>query len=120
MQVVVQAPPVPPVPTVPTPPGIDPNFMVSQMMPLIAIVTVIVVTAVALRWVFKTPVGEAIAARIRGGKAGARELGAEHAHAELEARVEFLHDQVAELAERLDFAERLLAERRERRIGPGE
>jgi hypothetical protein len=118
MQVVVQAPPS--VPPVPVPPGIDPNFVFSQLMPLIGIVTIIVVGAIALRWVFKTPVGEAIAERIRGGKGAARRLSADHAHAELESRVDLLHDQVGEFAERLDFAERLLAERRERRVGPGE
>jgi hypothetical protein len=106
----------------PGPPGLDPNFVFGQLMPLLATVTIIIVGSLGLRWLFRTPVGEAIAERIRtarrwGAHAGP---GGERAHAELESRVSHLQDQVGELAERLDFAERLLAERRERRVGPGE
>ena len=39
--------------------------------------------------------------------------------AALEEQVNLLHGQVSELAERLDFAERLLAERRERKLSEG-
>lgn len=106
----------------PPPPVLDPNFVFGEMMPLIAIVTIIVVGALGLRWLFRTPVGEAIAERIRHARHGRGHLdeGEERARAALEARVNLLQDQVGELAERLDFAERLLAERRERRVGPGE
>jgi TolA-binding protein len=38
----------------------------------------------------------------------------------LEAQLSQLQGQVAELAERLDFAERMLAERRERKLGAGQ
>jgi len=107
---------------VPTPPGLDPNYVFGELMPLIAIVTVLVVGSLGLRWLFRTPVGEAIAERIRSARRrGAHvDSGADQARSELESRVAFLQDQVGELAERLDFAERLLAERRERRVGPGE
>ena len=110
------------IPTPPPPPGLDPNYVFGEMMPLIAIVTILVVGALALRWLFRTPVGEAIAERIRHGfgRSGHLDEGSERARAALEARVNLLQDQVGELAERLDFAERLLAERRERRVGPGE
>ena len=106
----------------PPPPVLDPNYVFGEMMPLLAIVTLIVVGALALRWVFRTPVGEAIAERIRHARrwGGQLDEGGERARAALEARVNLLQDQVGELAERLDFAERLLAERRERRVGPGE
>ena len=104
------------------PPGLDPNVVFNEMMPLIAIVTIIVVGSLGLRWLFRTPIGEAIAERIRHARhrGGHLDEGGEQARAALEARVNFLQDQVGELAERLDFAERLLAERRERRVGPGE
>jgi hypothetical protein len=103
------------------PPGLDPNFVFNELMPLIAIVTLVGVGALALRWIFRTPVGEAIAQRIREGKrprSGAMEQDAA-TRAELEARVMALQEHVGELSERLDFAERLLAERRERPLGPG-
>jgi hypothetical protein len=99
-------------------PPVDPRFLVDQFMPLL----VLVVVFVGIRWVFRSPVGEALAERIRsrvqrrGGSAG------EDAHrvAGLEEQVSQLQGQVAELAERLDFAERMLAERRERKLGAGQ
>ena len=110
-----------PIPLPPPPPDLDPNYVFGEMMPLIAIVSIIIVGGLALRWLFHTPVGEAIAERIRRGfgRTGDLHEGGERTRL-LEARVDSLHDQVGELAERLDFAERLLAERRERRVGPGE
>ena len=61
-----------------------------------------------------SPVGKALAERIRG-----------HAHAaqdpELLADVDALRHEVAELHERVDFAERLLAQRQEQgKVGAGE
>jgi hypothetical protein len=114
--------PIPTPPPVPMPPGLDPNYVFGELMPLVAIVTMVIVGAIALRWLFRTPVGEALAQRIRYGKAPRGEFDStgQHAHAELEARVSELQDHVGELAERLDFTERLLADRRERRVGPGE
>lgn len=105
----------PPMP--PTPP-LDPTFLVNQVMPVI----VLVVVFIGIRWLFRSPVGEALAERIRarvqrgGGGAG------DDAHrvAGLEEHVTQLQGQVAELAERLDFAERMLAERRERKLGAGQ
>jgi hypothetical protein len=102
-------------------PSVDPTFFLNQVMPLI---TLMVVFA-GVRWVFRSPVGEALAERIRtrvrrrGGGGGD---GGEDAHrvAGLEEHVAQLQGQVAELAERLDFAERMLAERRERKLGAGQ
>src|SRR5207245_179153 len=89
-------------PPFPAPPGLDPNFLINKVAPLIGFVVVVVVGAMALRWLFRSPVGEALA---EGGR---------------EERVSALDGQVAEMAERLDFAERLLAERRERKLGAGQ
>jgi Tfp pilus assembly protein PilO len=78
-------------------------------------------TVVALGF---SPVGRAVADRIRGKHASpdAEELRAEFAE-QREAHTEELQrvqQEVAELAERLDFAERMLAQQREApRVGPG-
>ena len=72
-----------------------------------------------------SPIGRALADRIRGKSAGtgADELRAEladHKQA-LTDEVESLRRELGELAERVDFAERLLAKSREgQRIGPGQ
>jgi uncharacterized membrane protein len=72
-----------------------------------------------------SPVGRAVADRIRGRSAapGAEEIHAELAeHREaLQVGLDSVRREVAELAERVDFAERLLAKNREgQRIGPGQ
>src|SRR2546426_173791 len=45
----------------PPPSGIDPTFLLNQLMPIVALIVVFV----GLRWVFRTPVGAAIADAIR-------------------------------------------------------
>jgi len=55
-------------PPFPGPPGLDPNVLINEVVaPLIGVVVVIVVGAMALRWLFRSPVGEALAERIREG-----------------------------------------------------
>ena len=72
-----------------------------------------------------SPIGRALADRIRGKSAtpGGGEVRtelAEHKEA-LDQELEAVRREVAELAERMDFAERLLAKSREgQRIGPGQ
>lgn len=78
-------------------------------------------TAVALGF---SPVGRAFADRIRGRQAApdVDELRAELTEQREVVNEELQHvrHEVAELAERLDFAERLLAQSREaQRLGPG-
>jgi hypothetical protein len=103
----------------PSPP-IDPNYVFSQLMPLISIATIVLVGGIGLRLVFKTPVGEAIARRIRGGRQPETltDPGREADRAELEDRVLHLQERLGELEERLDFTERLLASSRDRQLGP--
>ena len=112
-------------PMPPMPPGLDPNFVFNQVMPLIAVVVVVLVGATAVRWILRgTPVGEVIAERIRmrgqrrwgGGGAGEDPQRV----AALEEQVSQLQGQLSELAERIDFAERLLAEQRGRKLGAGQ
>ena len=69
-----------------------------------------------------SPVGRAVAERIRGrSAAGGDEMHAELAeHRDaLQAEVDSVRRELGELSERMDFAERLLAKNREdQRIGP--
>jgi hypothetical protein len=97
-------------------PPVDPTFVVNQVMPLI----VLIVVFAGIRWVFRSPVGEALAERIRSRVRGRGSAGEDaHRVAGLEEQLSLLQGQVAELAERLDFAERMLSERRERQLGAG-
>ena len=107
--------------TTPMPPGLDPNYVFSELMPLIVVVVVGGLAVLGLRLLFRTPVGEAMAQRIRGGARGAvrPDPEMEHFRAEAEDRILRLEEQVTELRERLDFSERLLVEKRGRQVGPG-
>lgn len=88
------------------------------------LVIVIVGGGAALFLIGFSPIGRAIADRIRGKQAlaGADDLRAEltEARETHDADLDQVRQQVAELAERLDFAERLLAQQRETpRVGSG-
>jgi hypothetical protein len=104
--------------TPPPPPGLDFNYVLDQVTPILGLI----VLFVGLRWVLRSPFGEALGERmrmkVRGRGAGTGED--PQRVAALEEQVAQLHGQVAELAERLDFAERMLAERRERKLGAGQ
>jgi hypothetical protein len=117
------------------PPGFDPNLLFGQLIPLFGAVVALLVGGVVLQAFFKSDLATAIAERIRAGMhrrkhwkglggewidAPGGAAGDEPRVAQLEAQVEQLHGQVAELAERLDFAERLLAQKRERTLRAGE
>jgi hypothetical protein len=71
-----------------------------------------------------SPVGKAIAERIRGRSAALPdELHGEieQLRSELQGDLQALRSEVGELGERVDFAERLLAKTREdQRLGPGQ
>ena len=58
-QVVVQTPMPPP------PPGMDPNFVIEQMAPVIAFIAVAILGVLALRWFLHSPLAEALAERLR-------------------------------------------------------
>ena len=92
----------------------DPN----QLIPLIGIIGGMIVSGVVLYGFFKSDLAAALAERIRGRRKSAVDVvDAEHV-VELEQRVTEMQGQIAEMAERLDFAERLLAQKRERAL-PG-
>jgi uncharacterized protein YceH (UPF0502 family) len=91
-------------------------------------------TALIARWFFRSPLADAMAEGMRqrskrrrhwkgfGGEwvdAPPDDAGTEERTRALEARIDQLEGQLAEMAERLDFAERLLAERRREQLGAG-
>jgi Tfp pilus assembly protein PilO len=102
--------PVPPVP--PTPPSaqFDPNliFMNHGGPPIVLLIVIAALTAtVIILW----PIMRAFARRLEGKGAADPALRAdvEHLHARL-AEVDALQGRIAELEERVDFTERLLAQ----------
>jgi hypothetical protein len=92
-------------------------------------------TAFIAKWFLQSPVADAMAERIRlnarrrkhwkglGGEWRDEPLDGtpldDRRAVELDERLSALTDQVSELAERLDFAERLLAEKRGQQLGAG-
>ena len=102
----------------PLPPGFDPNYALHQVSPFVALLFLFL----GVRWLLRSPVGEALAERIRQRSQGRWGTAGEDPQrvAVLEEQVAQLQGQVSELAERLDFAERMLAERRERKLGAGQ
>lgn len=107
---------IPQVPVPPTPPSLpshpfDPNLVLLTGGP--PLVLMIVVAALAASVIILWPIVRAFARRLEG-KAGDPALRAEmeQLHARL-GEVETLQTRVADLEERLDFAERLLAQNRE-------
>lgn len=108
MMLLQAVPAPPPVPQIP----LDPNLVFSTMDPgaIVMIVLAVVAAATLVLW----PLARALARRLEGkgaqDPAMLRELEQmQHRLAEVDA----LHTRVAELEERLDFTERLLAQSRE-------
>jgi hypothetical protein len=109
-------------PTPPMPPHFDPNLIFMQHGGPPAVVF-IVVAALAASVIILWPLMRAFARRLEGKGSGDTALRADVE--QLQARlgdVELLHGRVAELEERLDFTERLLAQAHDAqsRILPGE
>jgi hypothetical protein len=111
------------IPPTPPPPGVDVNLLIDQLFPLIGLVVGLLVAGVVLYAFLKSDIAAAMAERIRTGlhrRKAFDTAGDEPRVAQLEERVDQMHGQIAELAERLDFAERLLAQKRERTLRAGE
>ena len=92
----------------------DPN----QLIPLIGMIGGMVITGIVLWAFFKSDLASAFAERIRGRKKSSVEAADADHVLELEQRLTEMQGQIAEMAERLDFTERLLAQKRERSL-PG-
>jgi hypothetical protein len=110
---------VPPVPPVPPqqPPPFDPNliFLNDGGPP---VVLLIVIAALAATVIILWPIMRAFGRRLEGKGGGDAVLRAEldQLHARVN-EVDLLHSRLAELEERLDFAERLLAQRPPQSVG---
>src|SRR5437016_8558920 len=103
-------------PMPPMPPGLDPNFVFNQVVPIVAAVVVILVVAVALRGLLRTPVGEAIAERIRTRAQRRWGTGGEDPQrvAELEAQVSRSEEHTSELQSLTNLVCRLLLEKKKK------
>lgn len=114
IQVVVQTP-------LPTPPGLppDPNLLAMQAFELLTIIVLAVAAIFTVRWVVMSPIGQAIGERLRPKRHGLATGEQEDRLARIEAEMQALRGDLSEVSERLDFTERVLAERRERRLGAG-
>ena len=66
-----------------------------------------------------SPIGKAIADRIRGGPAGRDVRALEEQYEGLVDEVETMRGEMTDLQERLDFTERLLAKEPESKLPPG-
>ena len=117
----------------PPPPGVDLDTVIRELIPLVGMIGGMVLVGVVLYAFFKSDLAKAMAERIRAGihrKRRWKGFGGEWSDtpaeglvdpdhvAELDQRVVEMQGQIAEMAERLDFAERLLAQKRERSL-PG-
>ena len=106
------------------PPGVDVDTIINSLTPLVLGIVGLVVAGVVLYKFFKSDLAAAIAERIRAGirrrrpKEPATEAIDGSLVVELQHNVIEMRGQIAELAERLDFAERVLAQKRERSL-PG-
>jgi Tfp pilus assembly protein PilN len=103
---------VPPVPPVPPAPPFDPNlFLMNADSPAIVMIVLLVVAAgTVILW----PIVRALARRLegRGTVDAALRAEVEQLHQRL-SEVDIMQGRMAELEERLDFTERLLAQSRE-------
>ena len=115
IQVVVQTPAPPPIPSIPP----DPNLLAMHVFELLTTVVIGVAVIFVVRWVVMSPIGQAIGERLRPKRHGLATGEQEDRLARLESEMQALRGEMGEFAERLDFAERVLAERRERRLGAG-
>ncbi len=106
--IVVQVPPIPPIPPIPHIEVMAPWMMLPPQV--IALVSIAAVAGIAL---VLYPIARAIARRLEGRGAGQELLMQVDELRERVRDLEGSQHRVAELEERLDFTERLLAQRRD-------
>ena len=116
MQDVPPVPPVPPMPPMPEAVFLPPWATLPPQVTLLIALGFLAACAIVLY-----PLMKALGRRIEGRAAVSPALAAEVEQLRTRlAEVELLHHRVGELEERVDFAERLLSQRREpERLGPG-
>src|SRR5258705_7442639 len=109
---------IPPPP--PPPPGVDVNFLINQLVPLVGVVVGLIVAGVVLYAFLKSDIVAAIAERIRAGmhrRKGIDTAGDEPRGAQLEGRLGLMPGPISWAGVWLDFAGRVPAQERESRIG---
>ena len=108
-----------PPPIATPPPGVDFDTIIASLTPLVLGIVGLVVSGVVLYRFLQSDLAAALAERLRRRKKSSQPVaGVEAQVAELEQEVVVMRGQITEMAERLDFAERLLAQKRERSL-PG-
>ena len=97
----------------------DPNLIIGQMVPVFGMLTGVVISG----FVVLGPVGRAIGDVIRhifgAGKRDAPALASGDVD-EIVGRLEAIQQQIGELAERQDFAERIMAQQRKDKVLPSD
>ncbi|HJS43539.1 MAG TPA: hypothetical protein VJ755_08695 [Gemmatimonadales bacterium] len=107
-------------PPTPLPPGVDLDTIIASLTPLVLGIVGLVVAGVVLFRFLKSDLAVALAERLRRRKKPSESLAGVETHvAELEQQVVAMHGQITEMAERLDFAERLLGQQKRERALPG-
>jgi hypothetical protein len=107
-------------PLAPPPPGVDLDTVIASLTPLVLGIVGIVVAGVVLYRFLKSDLAAALAERLRRRKKSSEPIeGVEAQVGELEQQVVAMHGQITEMAERLDFAERLLSQQKRERALPG-
>lgn len=101
------------------------TFVAARLFGVIEQVVAAIAIVVGLRLTLRSPLGEAWAERFRErtrrrfGSSG-NDPGTDRRVAGMEEELTQLRGEVAELAERLDFAERLLSQHRQQQLGAGQ
>lgn len=108
-------------PPIATPlPGVDFDTIIASLTPLVLGIVGLVVSGVVLYRFLQSDLAAALAERLRRRKKSTQPIaGVEAQVAELEQEVVAMRGQITEMAERLDFAERLLAAQKRERSLPG-
>jgi len=106
-----------PLPPTPAPPAIDPTFMVDRVTEMVMMTLVLIGVVIIAVKVFG-PIARAWARKLEG------KVGDPQIHADLDqmrdqlGEVDSLRTRVAELEERIEFTERLLAQRKDQDLLP--
>ena len=100
--------------------GVDFDRIIASLTPLVLGIVGLVVSGVVLYRFLQSDLAAALAERLRRRKKSTQPIaGVEAQVAELEQEVVAMRGQITEMAERLDFAERLLAQQKRERALPG-
>jgi len=106
-----------PLPPTPVPSGVDPTFMVDRVTEMV-MMTLVLIGVVIIAVKVLGPIARAWARKLEG------KVGDPQIHADLEqmrdqlGEVDSLRNRVAELEERIEFTERLLAQRKDQDLLP--